>query len=426
MLRLNPGSCFAYSVHMRWVFLFFILPLGVGSQAIKAYVKATAVPVLSIDPHNENYGDLEAFGKSIGNARIVMLGEQTHGDATTFEAKTRLIKYLHEQKGFDVLAFEGDFFALNNGWDSISKTKAVTDTFLRNNIYSLWTRCHSAQHLFYEYIPSTFHTSSPITVTGFDNQLTQPWSRKRVVPYLDSLAHHLHIPFVDTPAWPNALDCIQNLVNMSIHQDSTLYTKSKNYLVQLKKQLSDTLSGPEFPVMVVDNLIAFATQMQHFDNAEKDHLSYNIRDEQMAKNLKWLSEYRYAGKKIIVWAASTHISKIYAPPVKEMGGYLALDSSFIKKVYVLGFTSAKGTSGIVNMRREKIDKPKKESVENWINKEMNYAFIDFLRYNKSARNINEPFNMKCLNHINYASDHWNTYFDGIFFIREMHPCEKAE
>jgi erythromycin esterase len=426
MQWLNFTMCFAYSTQMRWVFLFFLLPLSGWSQSIKAYVKTNTNPVLSIDPHNENYSDLEAFGKSIDNARVVMLGEQTHGDATTFEAKTRLIKYLHEQKGFNVLAFEGDFFALNNGWDSIPKTKAVSDTFLRNNLYSLWTYCHSAQYLFYTYIPSTFTTGSPLVVTGFDNQLTQPWSHAHIVPYLDSLAHHLSLPLASSASWPNALDCIQSLVSMKIHQDSSLYTKSKTYLLQLKKEIDDTLRANEFPTMVVNNLLAFATEMQHFDNRENDHLSHNVRDEQMAKNLKWLSTQRYAGEKIIVWAASLHISRNYNPPVKTMGGYLAGDSLFNKNVYVLGFTSEKGVSGLVEMRREKIDKPKKDSFESWIPKNLDYAFVDFKQFNCISPNRKETFNMRYIGHRTYNKNHWNTYFDGMFFIREMHPCEKAE
>ena len=35
----------------------------------------------------------------------------------------------------------------------------------------------------------------------------------------------------------------------------------------------------------------------------------NIRDAQMADNLLWLARERYAGRKIIVWAATSHASR---------------------------------------------------------------------------------------------------------------------
>jgi erythromycin esterase-like protein len=41
-----------------------------------------------------------------------LLGEQNHGDAPALFAKTKLVKYLHEKHGFNILAFESDFYGL--------------------------------------------------------------------------------------------------------------------------------------------------------------------------------------------------------------------------------------------------------------------------------------------------------------------------
>src|SRR4029078_13189642 len=85
-------------------------------SAMKTYVGTNVRQIASIDPDQQDYTDLKVIGDAIGDARIVMLGEQDHGDAPTFLAKTRLIKYLHEKKAFSVLAFESDFFAVNYSW----------------------------------------------------------------------------------------------------------------------------------------------------------------------------------------------------------------------------------------------------------------------------------------------------------------------
>jgi erythromycin esterase len=57
----------------------------------------------------------------IGDSRIVMLGEISHGDGTTFLAKSRLIKLLHQQMNFDVLVFESGFYDMSKVWESIQQ-----------------------------------------------------------------------------------------------------------------------------------------------------------------------------------------------------------------------------------------------------------------------------------------------------------------
>src|SRR5689334_22673852 len=93
-----------------------IMAMGAEGQTnFKKYTQENTIQITSINPDSFFNSDLEYIGKAIGNSKIVMLGEQDHGDAPTFLAKTRIVKYLHEKKGFNVLAFESDFFGLNYG-----------------------------------------------------------------------------------------------------------------------------------------------------------------------------------------------------------------------------------------------------------------------------------------------------------------------
>ena len=175
---------------MKQVILFFILSSYLNflhAQDIKEYVLKNTNAILTNQPDSINYADLEPIGNAIAGSRIVFMGEQDHGDAPTFLAKTRLIKYLHEKKGFNVLAFESDFFGLNYGWDQSPKNKAAMDSFLQRNIFPIWTFCDACEQLFYDYIPATHATPSPMQITGFDNQMVLRYSSKYLSYILDSV-----------------------------------------------------------------------------------------------------------------------------------------------------------------------------------------------------------------------------------------------
>jgi erythromycin esterase len=148
----------------------------VGQDSLKKYVRGHTVWLATVDPDSADDSGLEAIGKAIGASRVVMLGEQDHGDAPVNLAKTRLIRYLHEKMGFNVLAFESDFFALNLGWDRLPKEEQAMIDFIRGDIFSIWTACNTCHELFNAYIPGTYKTIIPLRLAGVDNQLILRYS----------------------------------------------------------------------------------------------------------------------------------------------------------------------------------------------------------------------------------------------------------
>ena len=76
------------------------------------WLREHAVAVRTIDPSlaEDDFADLRPLIGLIGDARVVGLGEPTHGDGAHFHAKTRLIRFLHEVMGFDVLVWESGMY----------------------------------------------------------------------------------------------------------------------------------------------------------------------------------------------------------------------------------------------------------------------------------------------------------------------------
>ncbi|WP_420153758.1 hypothetical protein [Siphonobacter sp.] len=191
-----------------------LLALPCFSQAITKYVTEHTVNIEHVNTSATDYRDLEPIGKAIGDARVVMLGEQDHGDATTFLAKTRLIKYLHEQKGFNVLAFESDFYGLTKGWDEVAKSSETLIPFFRENIFPIWTRSDACQYLFENYIPHTFQTQHPLQITGFDSQLFQTYSFQHLKEDLNQhlVETHVNATFVSAAAYQTFLEAVAALL----------------------------------------------------------------------------------------------------------------------------------------------------------------------------------------------------------------------
>src|SRR5262249_57840982 len=69
-----------------------------------AWLKANAIPLATAEP-GSRFEDLEPLRATIGNARVVGLGEATHGTREFFQLKHRMIEYCVSQLGFTVIAF---------------------------------------------------------------------------------------------------------------------------------------------------------------------------------------------------------------------------------------------------------------------------------------------------------------------------------
>jgi erythromycin esterase-like protein len=409
------------------IFIAFILVcIARGQDQIKEYVSQSAISISSIEPDSTNYSDLEVIGKAIGNASIVMLGEQDHGDAPTFLAKTRLIKYLHEKKGFNVLAFESDFFGLNYGWDKINKTKGIVDTFLRYNIFPIWTYCYTCNDLFYNYIPSTYKTENPLTITGFDNQMVLSYSAKNISSYLDSVFRKLNLPITKELNYDSEILPLIDSLKYWSFKDTFNYTKCGSYLIECKNQLKQKKNNNDFEMMVIENLIQSNEEYKY--NKIDFRYSSNVRDKQMAENLKWLKNNKFQSDKIIVWAANAHVAKYEDSSRKNklvaMGSFFTKDSILLRDTYIIGFTSYRGEAGRLSTKKYTVRKPEPNGFENWINKSYEFSFVSFKKYREEFPGSNETFYLKGLGHYSAFRKDWTKVFDGVFFIRNMYACEK--
>src|SRR5262245_26331461 len=80
-------------------------------EEVVAWLKANALPLATIEPGGQ-FHDLEPLGPMLRMARVVSLGESTHGTREFFKLKHRLIEYCVSELGFTIIAFEANYGAM--------------------------------------------------------------------------------------------------------------------------------------------------------------------------------------------------------------------------------------------------------------------------------------------------------------------------
>lgn len=389
-----------------------------------AWLKDKAVPVRSVDPEDERYDDLLFLKEELAGVEIIGLGEQSHGDGSSFLAKARLMKFLREELGFSILAFESGMLdcalalkAYENG--------APIDSAFRMGIFRVWSDSRQLDPV-KEYLGRQPLPFSPLFI-GFDSQYSgslTPEGRR------DSIYYFLkrHEPGLDTSHFPVAWKALalQSMKEYRKFKSDTLlqeqFFAQMDSLTRLVERFEPASLEDKLIAKGVADLSSFYYFMLHMNpnNPENDVL--NIRDSIMAANVAWLKEEIFPERKIILWAANTHLGfnrRLLKYPDKmiPMGDYLK--KRYGDKYYVLSFTSLEGRAGSLVGGVRNVPQSSNKTMEHMLGRTQ-IPFAWLRKQDLAAIPFEKPFQARLYGYTNWYAD-WPRMTDGIFFIREMTP-----
>ncbi|HFG0576324.1 erythromycin esterase family protein [Flavobacterium psychrophilum] len=395
-----------------------------------------------------NKNDYSFLDNILKNKKIVLLGEQSHGDGATFDEKINLIKYLHEKLGYNTIVFENGLYDNYKAFQEYSKHNQKSLIF-NESIFELWSDTKSFQDLL-SYIDERASKNDTIKIAGFDNQEGSLFDDN----YLNDLKNTLRNHQIKIPE-----NTIQKLEKAFVSRDLDNIATSKTDSINLSENYDfilksfQKISNLSYHEKMLQQVFISKIADVNFDvqQLQKQKIKVqNPRDLQMARNLIFLSELN-PNEKMICWGASYHFAndikydytdvtesymnlqaelekkaigqtdyklgdgKTMLDGAKPMG--IFLKDYFKNEMYTIAFSSFEGSYGVVDSKQYLIPKPPASSVEQQLfDTKKEKVFLDF------DKSDNTNFYCSALGNIPIKAN-WNQMFDGLLFVKTAYQPE---
>jgi protein-L-isoaspartate(D-aspartate) O-methyltransferase len=315
--------------------------------AVAHLIREAAEPFGGIDT-----AELGPLLDRIGDCRVVLLGEATHGTSEFYRMRARITRELIEKKGFDIVAVEADWpdaaqidryvRHLPTPRDGRRSTFSRFPTWMWRNRevadFVEWLRTHNGGH---RDRPVSFHGLDLYSLYG---------SIGEVLRYLDEkdpeaaqvarLRYGCLSPWERDPALYGRAALVRRF---AICEADVLATLTDMLRKRLEYQGAD---GDSFLDAVQNaRIVANAERyyrIMYYGSAE----SWNLRDQHMFDTLETLLAFRGGDAKAVVWEHNSHIGNAAATEMSARGelniGQLAREEHG-NDAYLLGFGTDHGT-----------------------------------------------------------------------------------
>lgn len=246
------------------------------------------------------FGDLEAFRQMVGDARVVALGESTHGTAEFFQLKHRLVEFLASEMGFTIFAIEANLPESRRLNDYVLRGEGNPATLLAGLMLWPWNTQEMLDLIRWM---RSFNMSGRGTVqfTGFDAQ-SASGATDSVLAFLQSVD-----PTLRDLAWQAYLEA--NALVLIRSKDATAITNginlATNILQTMESRRSTYLQGStneEVEQAIQDARVvvqALTIMIEEWD----------YRDWAMAQNAEWIIDHAPPGSKVVIWAHDLHVGR---------------------------------------------------------------------------------------------------------------------
>ena len=323
-----------------------------------AFIKKHSTPLENKDPY-ASLNDLAFLSEKIKDAKIVGLGESSHGTSEIFTMKHRLFRFLVEKHGFTTFLLEGHAGASYRINEYIHTGKGDPVELVKNIGFWTWSTEEVLELVkWMRKYNEGVSIDKQLSFIGVDIQ-----GVVEEVNVLDSLSRSMPELNKELMTTYRLIRSFGEKLNKGDYFEGfrdTIKVLAPKAQIALKKieASEDIISNSTNPLNYhwlhfmaksVDNYTSFYSVMLNRKIEDPFFLS---RDSLMAANIQYVQKHLNPGK-AAYWAHNSHIANAHMEPLGNMVGWY-LKKEYEDKYKTIGFSFEKGYYQAIDGRRGKL------------------------------------------------------------------------
>lgn len=315
-------------------------PPPTGDEPSIQWLQANAVPFTTTVPGGST-DDLARLGQMVGDARIVGLGEGTHGSREFFDMKHRVVQYLVREKGFRAFGIEAT-------WAEATRINRYVHTgegdpaVLLSNLY-FWT----------------WNTQEVLDMIRWMREYNQGVPADQRVSFYGFDVQYSRVAMSDVEAYLAGVDPIaadsareyyscyrrfQDRIGVAqpnyVSAPDTLRTRCRQGVRAVHGLLDRAAAAyaPRSGQPAYETALRTARVVVQNEDLRSSPAATGsaTRDRYMAENAAWLAEEAHPGAGVVLWAHNAHVARAEPWMGKRLADHLG------DAYRVVGFTFYQG------------------------------------------------------------------------------------
>ena len=299
-------------------------------------------------------GDLDPLMERLAGARIVMIGEASHGTSEYYVWRARLSRRLIEEAGFDFVAVEGDWpdcYRVNRYIKGYRESGGrAVDVLRAYDRWPTWMWANWEVAAFAEWLRAHNGREADGMAGFYGLDVYSLWES------MDAIVRHLDRADAETAqAARKAFECFepfgrdeQEYARYTMKVADSCEDEAIRLLTELRRQAPSFDTDPEGAFDAEQNAHVMVNAERYYRTMMTGGgASWNLRDAHMLETLKRLMARHGPESKAIVWAHNTHVGDARATDMAASGmhniGQLAREAFGDRDVRLVGFGSERGS-----------------------------------------------------------------------------------